>query len=319
MTAHRRGTLTVADRVVRKIAEEAAREAVVGHGGSVTRGSATVRGQSARVGVDVTLPYRGSAGETARAVQEHMTARTSHLTGMSVPGSRIRIRELATVAALPVSTDSGDEAAPTTAPTTAPATAPARRWSVRRLPVAAVAVLVLAGAGRLLWDRAATQQFGDRGAPWRRPMPGGIIGSGPDGLPPWAAVVLAAAGLWMITMALTPGHRRDLALTAPGPAVRAVISRRSAGRLVRAALETQVPGMRGVRVRVRRRRLRVRVELAYADQPLKPELRELVTQAVTTAVRDLGPARAPRVQLRIRVRGGRSPRGEPAAATEQEG
>ncbi len=307
MTARRRVTVTVTDRVVRKIAEQAAREAVVGHGGAVTGGSATVRGQSARVSVDIAPAYRGSAGETARAVQEHMAARTAHLTGMSVPVARIRIRALTTTAAArqaPV--DSEGE--------TAPAAAPARRWSVRRLPVAGVAVLVLACAGPLLWTKAATQLFGAEAAPWSGPPPGWIVGQGPAGLPPWAAAVLAAAGLWMITLALTPGHRRDLALAAPGPGVRAVISRRSAGRLVHDALTARVPGISGVRVRVHRKRLHVRAELAYEGQP-KTELREQLGQAVTAAARDLGPATVPRVRIRV----GTSPRRQPVAAPEGDG
>ncbi|MFI5765745.1 DUF6286 domain-containing protein [Streptomyces sp. NPDC051563] len=326
MTARRRGTTTIADRVVRRIAEQAAREAAADHGGSVTGGAATVRGRSAQVRVDIALAYRGSAGDAARAVQEHLAARTSLLTGMSVPVARIRIRKLTATAAPPTGptdgeadggpdagSDAGSDAgpgvargpAPDRAPGPAPdrsaGKAPGRPWSGRRLPVAGVAALVLAGAGSLLWDAAVAQGQGTGGGTWRRQLTGWLTGHGPAETSPWAAAVLALAGLWLITLALTPGRRRDLVLVAPGPAARAVISRRSAARLIHAGLTARLPGLTRARVRVSRRRLTVRAELACAGEAKLRE-REAVTQAVTAAARDLDLAAPLRTSVRVRDR-----------------
>ncbi|MFI5866736.1 DUF6286 domain-containing protein [Streptomyces sp. NPDC051546] len=324
MTARRRGTTTVADRVVRRIAEQAAREAAADHGGSVTGGAASVRGRSAQVRVDIALAYRGSAGDAARAVQEHLAARTSLLTGMSVPVARIRIRKLTATAAAPptVPTDGGPDAEPDagsdagpgvargTAPDRAPGPAPdrsagkapGRPWSGRRLPVAGVAALVLAGAGSLLWDAAVAQGQGTAGVTWRRHLTGWLTGHGPADTSPWAAALLALAGLWLITLALTPGRRRDLVLVTPGSAAKAVISRRSAARLIHAGLTARLPGLTRARVRVSRRRLTVRAELACAGEAKLRE-REAVTQAVTAAARYLDLAAPLRTSVRVRGRG----------------
>ncbi|MGW5397624.1 DUF6286 domain-containing protein [Streptomyces sp. NPDC003952] len=320
MTARRRGTTTVADRVVRRIAEQAAREAAADHGGSVTGGAASVRGRSAQVRVDIALAYRGSAGDAARAVQEHLAARTSLLTGMSVPVARIRIRKLTATAAAPPTVptdgeadggpDAGSDAgpgvargmAPGPAPDRSAGKAPGRPWSGRRLPVAGVAALVLAGAGSLLWDAAVAQGQGTWGVTWRRHLTGWLTGHGPADTSPWAAALLALAGLWLITLALTPGRRRDLVLVAPGPAARAVISHRSAARLIHAGLTARLPGLTRARVRVSRRRLTVRAELACAGEAKLRE-REAVTNAVTAAARDLDLAAPLRTSVRVRVRG----------------
>lgn len=302
MTARDRGTTTIADRVVRKVAEQAAREALTGSAGRVCRGTASVRGHSAEVGVDIALGYRGVAGEAAQAVQEHVAERTVHLTGLRVPTPRISIRQLATIPGAPVLV--ADAAA------SRPRRTRGRSWSERRLPVAVLAVLALAVTAALLWDVGVVHLLGRAPAPWRGQMIDWLTGHGPATTPPWAGT-LAVAGLWMIVLALTPGRRSDLVMVGSDPGVRAVIGRRSASYLVRAAV-SQVPGINGARVRVGRRRLTVRADLAHGD---RSQALDGVTQAVTGAVQELGLASLPRTRVRVRP----TVSWQPASTPKEEG
>ncbi|MCX5300570.1 Asp23/Gls24 family envelope stress response protein [Streptomyces sp. NBC_00193] len=296
---------TIADRVVRKVAEQAAREALTGSGGTVRRGTASVRGHSAEVGVDIALGYRGVAGEAAHAVQEHVAERTAHLTGLHVPAPRIGVRALATIHGAPALV-AGPAASP-------PERARGRRWSERRLPVGVLAVLALAVTAALLRDVAAVHLRGRAPAPWRGQVLGWLTGHGPATTPSWAAGTLVVAGLWMIVLALAPGHRSDLVMSTSDPGVRAVIGRRSASHLVRAAV-CQVPGVTGARIRVGRRRLTVWADLAHGD---RSHARDGVTEAVTGAVQEWGPAAPARTRVRVRVRP--SPSWHPTPTPQEEG
>lgn len=304
MTAAVRGTVTVADRVVRKVAAQAAREAVTGTGGKVTKTSAAVRGHSATASVGIALAYRGSADEAARAVQEHVANRTAQLTGLQVPAPRISVHELIPRTSTPALTD---------AAATVPAAngAHGRRWSERRLPVCILGALALGGVSALLQDAAAVHLLGSKPAPWRRQLFEWLTGHGPATTPAWSAAAVVAAGLWMIVLALTPGRRRDLVMSTPGHGVRVVISRRSAGHLIRGALTT-VPGITGVHVRVGRRRLMVRAELVYGE---RSQAREHVMQTVESAVRGMSLAVAPRTRVRVRP----GPRWQPTPTPHKEG
>ncbi|MFE7071471.1 DUF6286 domain-containing Asp23/Gls24 family envelope stress response protein [Streptomyces sp. NPDC057620] len=112
-TADRRGTTTVSEKAVRRIAERAATEAVPGPGtgtgtgtavtsagtGAGTRaraskGSADVHGRRADVSVDVTLPYPAPLPEAVRRLQDHVTARTLELTGLDVTRARVGVTAL---------------------------------------------------------------------------------------------------------------------------------------------------------------------------------------------------------------------------------
>ncbi|MFJ7269063.1 DUF6286 domain-containing protein [Streptomyces sp. NPDC099050] len=302
MTDRERGTTTVADRVVRKIAEQAAREVVAGDGGRVTKGTASVDGRTAEASVTIALAYRGSAGRAARTVQEHVKTRTAHLTGLHLPPPRVRIRELATTPATPpLACDETDHA---------PERVRTRRWSERRLPVALLAAAVFAAGAAVLRDVTAAHLLGHEPAPWRRALIDRLSGHG-SGVPTaWAAAaVVAVAGAWMVVLALTPGRRGDLVMSTPGHGVRAVISRRSAGEHVRAAL-TQVPGVCAARVRVGRRRLKVRAELAYGE---KDQAREHLTRAAAAALGELSLAAPVRTRVRVRP----SPRWQPGPSPQQ--
>ncbi|MFD6285455.1 DUF6286 domain-containing Asp23/Gls24 family envelope stress response protein [Streptomyces sp. NPDC060205] len=117
-TADRRGTTTVSEKAVRRIAERAATEAVPGPAagtgtesgtgpaagpaagaGAGTRaraskGSAAVHGRRADVSVDVTLPYPAPLPEAVRRLQDHVTARTHQLTGLDVTRARVGVTAL---------------------------------------------------------------------------------------------------------------------------------------------------------------------------------------------------------------------------------
>lgn len=303
MTARERGTTTIADRVVRKIAEQAARESATALGGRVSKGTASVRGPSADAGVDIVLAYRGSAGDAAQTVQDHVAARTSRLTGLHLPAPRISIRELTTTTR---ATAAVVEDAPAVF---SPGRSRRRGWSERRLPVAVLAALALGGCAGLLQDVAAVHLQRRRPAQWRAQLTDWLTHHGPATTPPWAAAALAVAGLWMVALALTPGRRGDLAMSAPDTDVRAVISRRSASRLLQAAL-TRVPGITGARVRVGRRRLTVRAHFTHED---KARARDAVTEVVTAVVREMGLATPPRTRIRMH-----SPSSRYAAPTPSE-
>ncbi|MGW1776324.1 DUF6286 domain-containing Asp23/Gls24 family envelope stress response protein [Streptomyces sp. NPDC002104] len=289
MTARDRGTTTVAGRVVRKIAEQSARETLTALGGRVSNTTATVRGRSADVGVGVVLAYRGSASDTAQAVQDHVAARTSHLTGLHIQAPRIRVRELAAPARSPVANETPVVDGP----------GPARAWSERRLPVAFLAALASGGAAVLLRDAA-----------WQARLVDWLARHGPATTPFWAATALGTAGLWMVVLALTPGRRGDLTMSGSGTEVRAVISRRSASRHVRAAL-ARLPDIAEVRVRVGRRRVTVRALFTRGE---KAGALGGVHEAVEAAVRDLALAPPPRIRVRLRPdpswQAARTPRAE---------
>ncbi|WP_239144338.1 hypothetical protein [Streptomyces sp. SID14515] len=129
-----RGRTTVAPRAVRRIAERAAAEALP-VGGAVTRGSASVRGASARVAVGVRLPYPVRTDEAAERIRDHAQTRTASLTGLSVREADIRIDALSV---LPVP--------PARQPADGEPPGPTIRLARRSIPCGALAGV--AGSGR---------------------------------------------------------------------------------------------------------------------------------------------------------------------------
>ncbi|MCQ8831495.1 Asp23/Gls24 family envelope stress response protein [Streptomyces malaysiensis] len=107
-----RGATRIADRVVAKIASQAAREALRGHaaeavdavavwdGGltdvTVARPNAVaaVRGGVARVRVAVELGYPSDIGAHCGAVRRQVIERVSELTGMEVPEVAVTVERL---------------------------------------------------------------------------------------------------------------------------------------------------------------------------------------------------------------------------------
>ncbi|ANW20831.1 DUF6286 domain-containing protein [Streptomyces clavuligerus] len=159
-----------------------------------------------------------------------------------------------------------------------------RFWSVRRLPAALLAAVVLGGAGVLLYDIAAVRA-GRPAMEWRRVAVAQLARRRLD--EPWVltgAAVLAAVGLWLIVLAVTPGLRRLLTMRRDGGPVRAGLERTAAALVLRdRAME--VPGVRSVRVRVGRSRARVRALAHFRDLD---EVRADLDSALDAAVAELG-------------------------------
>ncbi|MEU8777098.1 DUF6286 domain-containing protein [Streptomyces sp. NPDC048606] len=101
---------TVADRVAAKIARQAAAESLTGGDGRVLRGTAhgaatgpaSTRNRGFEVAVDLALPLTEAVDARAGRVQEHVRARTEHLTGRQVGVPLVRVKRLAPAQAAPV-------------------------------------------------------------------------------------------------------------------------------------------------------------------------------------------------------------------------
>ncbi|MEU5164319.1 DUF6286 domain-containing protein [Streptomyces sp. NPDC020875] len=181
------------------------------------------------------------------------------------------------------------------------AAAKARRpWSARRVPAGLLALVVLGGAGILLYDIAAVRA--DRPAmAWRRTVADDLATRPLDD--PWTTAVAAVAvavGLWLLLLALTPGlrallpMRREADPAAPGP-VRAALAREAAALYLRdQALE--VPGVQSVRVRVGRRKASVRARSHFRDLD---DVHTDLDTALAGAVGELGLAKPPVLSVRV--------------------
>ncbi|WP_037843228.1 Asp23/Gls24 family envelope stress response protein [Streptomyces sp. NRRL F-5126] len=92
-----RGSVTIADRVVAKIAAQAAREALfhgVPEGGDAPHAVVTVHKNNARVRVGVELDYPSDIGAQCGAVRRSVSERVNRLAGMRVPEVEVRVERL---------------------------------------------------------------------------------------------------------------------------------------------------------------------------------------------------------------------------------
>ncbi|MER6095726.1 DUF6286 domain-containing protein [Streptomyces sp. NPDC001728] len=192
---------------------------------------------------------------------------------------------------------SGAPPAPDAAPVLGDATASRVRrfWSVRRIPAALLAAVVLGGAGLLLYDVAAVRA--DRSAmAWRRKLADGLATRPLDD----TAVVLGAAlacalGVWLIVLAATPGLRAVLPMRREHADVRAGLDRKAAALALRdRAME--VSGVQSVRVRVGRAKVGVR---AASHFRALDEVRAEVEQTLTAGIAELGLAHPPALTVRV--------------------
>ncbi|MFB6909071.1 DUF6286 domain-containing protein [Streptomyces bacillaris] len=312
--AGERGTTTVAPRAVRRIAERAAAEALP-DGGSVTRGSATVRGASARIAVDVRLPYPVRADEAAQRVRERAEARTAALTGLSVPRAAVRVDALTVAAAAVVA--HGAPGAPgvleAVEAVEAPELVPGPRIRAeRRVPSAVLAVAGAVACGLVLADVVAVR-LGGAPADWRTAVLDWAAAHGPaDSAVRVGGAVAALAGVWLLGCALLPGARRRLRMGAPTPELRAQLDRTAAARILRERA-LGVSGVVGARVSVRRRRARVRVVVGYGDPE---EVRSEAVRVLNAGLAELGLARTPVLRVGVQVRRDAGAEAiEPSAAT----
>lgn len=291
-----RGTTTVVPRAVRRIAERAVAEALPA-GGAVTRGSASVRGATARVTVGIRLPYPIRADEATERIRERAQTRTAALTGLSVPHADIRIDALAVIPLPPARKPSADAArgAEHTVRSGGP---DGRPRAQRRIPAALTAAVGAVGSALLLVDIVAVR-LGGTPAAWRTWLVDWASTHGPaDSAVRVGGALAALTGAWLLGCALLPGHRRGLTMAAPAPRLRATLDRSAAARVVQDRTGA-VAGVVRVRVSVRRRRVKVLAEVGYGDPE---QVRAEVVRVVGAALPELGLARAPALRVAARVR-----------------
>ncbi|UNS99916.1 Asp23/Gls24 family envelope stress response protein [Streptomyces tubbatahanensis] len=291
----RRGSTTVADRAVRRIAQRAAAEALPEGQVEVTDTSASVQGQRAHVAVDVTLPYPTALEETGSRVQQHLTQRTARLTGLTVTKARVRVGSLASHPAADRLTH--QPADTPEAPSSAPRHRAARPWSQRRVPMALLILLGLLACAVLLADVVSVHASDRSPSPWRKDLVEWLSGHGPgDASVAVSGAVAAVAGLWLAWLALTPGLRRLLPASPPGQGTRVTLERSSVAILVRDAVST-VEGVARVAVRCGRRRVRVRAAVSFGERDVA---RKAVRGAAAEALGGCGLARPPRLRVTVR-------------------
>ncbi|MEU9758245.1 DUF6286 domain-containing protein [Streptomyces sp. NPDC047987] len=171
-----------------------------------------------------------------------------------------------------------------------------RFWSVRRLPAALIALVVLGCAGLLLYDMAAVRA-GRPAMRWRRVLARELADRPLHDV--WVltgAAVAVAIGLWLLVLALTPGLRGLLPMRRDRPGVRAGLDRQAAALVLRDRA-AEVSGVRSVRVRMGRRRVRVRAVSHFRDLD---DVRADLDTVLGTGIGELGLARKPRVSLSVR-------------------
>ncbi|MGV9322823.1 DUF6286 domain-containing Asp23/Gls24 family envelope stress response protein [Streptomyces sp. NPDC003660] len=285
----RRGTTTVSDRAVRRIAGRAVTEALPGRAARATGSSAAVRGGRAEVAVDVALPYPAPLTPTVRRVQDHVTARTAELTGLDVRTARVGVTAL-----------TPDRTTEPDAPARESATSgrvPRRWWAQRRLPLGVLTLLATLTCGALATDLILVHTGHRPAAAWRTGALHWLYVHGPGEPPVTAAAVgCVLLGVWLIVLAVTPGRRGLLTAHSPAPATRVAVDRAAVAALLRdTAAGTE--GVDTVAVRVRRRRATVRAALAFGD---RAAAREQITDAARRALAECGLRRPLRLRVAVR-------------------
>ncbi|WP_079184809.1 DUF6286 domain-containing protein [Streptomyces uncialis] len=174
--------------------------------------------------------------------------------------------------------------------------APRRFWSPRRVPAGIVAALLVVAAGLLLYDIAAVRA-GRPAMHWRQVLGRELAERPLDDV--WVLVgagVAAALGLLLLVLALTPGRRALLPMLGADDAMRVALDRRAAAMVLRDRA-AEVSGVQSVRVRVKRRKARVRAVSHF--RPLDDVHTDL-DSALADGVRELGLARPPSLDIRVR-------------------
>ncbi|MGW2205796.1 DUF6286 domain-containing protein [Streptomyces sp. NPDC001774] len=201
-----------------------------------------------------------------------------------------------------MTTDTGTGTDPASAPEdppSEPAKPPAPRarrfWAVRRIPAALLALIILGGAGLLLYDVAAVRA--DRTAmSWRSELADELATRPLDDTWLRAGAGLAALiGVWLLILAATPGLRAVLPMRRDHADVRAGLDRDAAALTLRdRAME--VSGVQSVRVRMKRRKVAVRAVSHFRELD---EVRADVESALGTGIDELGLARPPALTVRV--------------------
>ncbi|MBO8190859.1 hypothetical protein ITI46_03975 [Streptomyces oryzae] len=167
---------------------------------------------------------------------------------------------------------------------------------MRRAPAGIVALLLFAGIGVLLYD-VASVRAGRSGMAWRRTLTDELAGRRLDDAYLLAgAAVVAALGLWLLVLALTPGKRSLLAMRPDIPQVRAGLER-SAAALVLRDRAMEISGVQSVRVTVTRRKVRARAAAHFRDLE---EVRGDLDRVLREGIGELGLARRPDLSVHVR-------------------
>ncbi|MFC9342391.1 DUF6286 domain-containing Asp23/Gls24 family envelope stress response protein [Streptomyces sp. NPDC057020] len=338
-----RGTLTVADRAVRRIVRQAATEAL-GGAGTAREVSVARRGaREARVRVAVELAYPTDLAGQGERVRRHVMDRATALSGLAVSRADIAIASLSAAAPGTARDALGPrDAAPDREGPTAGSEEEATDGAVTGGTVTDVAV-----TDERAMDAGAT----DEGVPAhgttppraRRPWSGRrlpaaatalvlataagalLVRGSRGGLTPssalrsvpltdarWigAGAAVAVLGVVLVVLALTPGMRRWLPLVRPDGDTRAAIDRSSVGLLLRDAA-LGVDGVSRVEVRSGRRRRRVRVLVAHGSTD---GARQAAEWSASAALSGIGLGRPGRLSVTSAPdKQWRPPKGEEAA------
>ncbi|MFJ5043825.1 DUF6286 domain-containing protein [Streptomyces sp. NPDC088719] len=170
-----------------------------------------------------------------------------------------------------------------------------RFWSARRVPAALLALVLLGGAGLLLYDIAAVRA--DHPAmQWRRSLADGLAERRLDDVAVLVgAGVAALIGLWLILLALTPGLRDLLPMRRDRADVRAGLDRTAAALVLRDR-SVEVSGVQSVRVSMGRRKAKVR---AFSHFRELDDVRTDLDAVLEKAVRELGLAKPPALSVQV--------------------
>ncbi|MFJ4903191.1 DUF6286 domain-containing protein [Streptomyces sp. NPDC088727] len=171
-----------------------------------------------------------------------------------------------------------------------------RFWSARRVPAGILALVVLGGAGLLLYDVAAVRA-GHPAMQWRRTLADELARRPVNDV--WVltgAAVAAAIGLWLILLALTPGLRDLLPMRRDRPDVRAALDRTAAATVLRDRA-AEVSGVQSVRVRLRRSKAKVRAVSHFRELD---DVRADLDAALSTGITELGLSRPPGLSVHVR-------------------
>ncbi|MFE6978516.1 DUF6286 domain-containing protein [Streptomyces sp. NPDC057682] len=171
-----------------------------------------------------------------------------------------------------------------------------RFWSARRVPAGLTALVILGGAGLLLYDVAAVRA--DHPAmSWRRSLADQLAERRLDDV--WVltgAGVAVALGLWLIVLALTPGLRDLLPMRRDRPDVRAALDRTAAAMVLRDRA-VEVAGVQSVRVRMGRSKVGVRAVSHFRELD---DVRADLDTVLSTGIKDLGLSRPPSLSVHVR-------------------
>ncbi len=170
-----------------------------------------------------------------------------------------------------------------------------RFWSVRRIPAAVLALVVVGGAGILLYDVVAVRAHRPA-MQWRRATAQHLASWQTDNV--WVLVVAAVAvvlGICLIVIAATPGLRWLLPMRRDVPSVRAGIDREAAAMVLRdRAME--VSGVQSVRVRMGRSKVSVRARSHFRELD---DVRGDLDETLGAGIAELGLAKPPSLHVHV--------------------